>query len=81
MRCTVVRLAGGQAAIVCGPRRRPKPCPCRSGYPATLLCDWKVSGKKSGTCDAPLCEACTQVPAPDKDLCQKHAREWRARAA
>lgn len=53
-----------------------KRCTCGSGRPATLLCDWKVEG---GTCDARLCEACTHVPAPDKDLCPKHASEWKAR--
>lgn len=76
MPCTFVPLPGGGTAIVCGPRARPKRCSCGSGRPATLLCDWKVEG---GTCDAPLCEACSHVPAPEKDLCPKHAAEWKAR--
>lgn len=78
MPCTHVTLPGGQRAIVCGPRRRPKLCAC--GQPATLLCDWKVPAKKSGTCDRPICEACTHSPAPDKDLCTDHAAQWKARA-
>jgi len=81
MPCTVTTLPGGQRAIVCGTRRRPKPCACGSGKPATLRCDWKVPGKRTGTCDTWLCIDCTHVPAPDKDLCPKHAAEWKARTA
>lgn len=79
MECTRVQLPDGSAAIVCGPRRKRKLCPCGSGRPTTLLCDWKVKGRKSGTCDAPICEACTYVPAPEKDLCPTHRAEWQAR--
>lgn len=71
MTCTVVRLPTGGAAIVCGPTRR-----CACGKPAKLLCDWKVPKNPSGTCDAPICEACTTSPAPDKDLCKRHGAEW-----
>lgn len=85
MVCQRVTLPGGQHAIVCGPRRRPKPCACGSGKPATLLCDWKVGpGSATGapveTCDRPLCVDCTTSPAPDKDLCPDHAAQWKARA-
>ncbi len=76
MTCTKVALPGGGVAIVCS-RVRPKRCSC--GRAATLACDWKVKTKKSGTCDAPICAACTHAPAPDKDLCPKHAAEWKAR--
>jgi hypothetical protein len=79
MPCQHVTLPGGGTAIVCGTRRRPKLCACGSGKPANLACDWKVPGKRSGTCDAPICEACTHVPAPEKDLCPTHAAEWKAR--
>jgi len=76
MACEHVQV-GGTVAIVCGVRRRK----CKCGRRATLECDWKVPTKKSGTCDAPLCDRCTTVPAPDKDLCPKHAAEWEARRA
>lgn len=79
MVCTVVTLPGGQTAIVCGPRPKPKKCGCGSGWPATLLCDWKTPDGPVPTCDAPICRRCTHVPAPDKDLCPTHAAEWKAR--
>lgn len=78
MTCQGVRLPGGGAAIVCDGRRRQR---CECGHPATLLCDWKVPGKRSGTCDKPICERCTTRPAPDKDLCRAHAaafEDWKA---
>lgn len=75
MVCERVQMPGGGVAIVCGPRQRKRKCvSCKR--PADLLCDWKVKGKKSGTCDAPICERCSHVPAPEKDLCPKHAAEW-----
>ncbi|KQR83485.1 hypothetical protein [Sphingomonas sp. Leaf343] len=63
--------------IVCGGHSR-KRCPC--GRRADRLCDWKVEGKRSGTCDSPICSGCSTSPAPGKDLCAKHAvalEEWR----
>lgn len=74
MTCTPVSMPGGGTAIVCTSTRR-----CRCGNRATLLCDWKVPTKKSGTCDAPLCPKCTSSPAPEKDLCATHSAEWKAR--
>jgi hypothetical protein len=79
MRCQGVAIPGGGTAIVCSGRGG-KRCPC--GRAATLECDWKVPTRKSGTCDAPICSSCTTSPAPDKDLCRKHAAEfeaWKAR--
>ena len=75
MTCHHVPLPGG-AAIFCTPTRR-----CKCGRRATLLCDWKVPTKRSGTCDRPICDHCTTKPAPDKDICRDHApalAEWMA---
>lgn len=72
MPCRTHILPGGQRAIVCMARSRPKKC-VGCGRPADLLCDWKVEG---GTCDAPICATCSTVPAPGKDLCPDHARTW-----
>lgn len=85
MACERVSLPGGGFAIVCGTRashgqRAADRCAC--GARATLLCDWKMPERLSGTCDAPICASCTTVPAPEKDLCPTHAaafREWSAR--
>lgn len=80
MHCTRITLPplteGGAPlrAIVCGPKPRKHHCKC--GAVATLRCDWKVASKKSGTCDAWICERCTTSPAPEKDLCQKHGAIW-----
>lgn len=79
MVCTPITLPGGARGFACGPRRKPKPCACGSGLPAGLLCDWKTPDGPKPTCDAPICAACTHVPAPDKDLCPTHAAEWKAR--
>jgi hypothetical protein len=73
--CTSVKLPDGTTAIVCGPGRRRR---CACGRIAGLLCDWKVPGKKSGTCDRPICTSCTTSPAAGKDLCPEHAEAWRA---
>lgn len=80
MTCHGVSLPGGGSAIICTPRQRARKCKA-CGRKADLLCDWKVPAKRSGTCDAPICSACTFSPAPDKDLCPKHAEafdRWRA---
>lgn len=77
MPCTPFTLPGGGRGIACTSRGRQKRCAC--GQPGTQLCDWKVPGKRSGTCDRPVCLTCTHVPAPDKDLCPPHAAEWKAR--
>ncbi len=75
MPCDRVTLPDGTGAIVCsrGPRRQR----CACGKPATRLCDWKMKATGSGTCDAPICAACTTSPAPEKDLCPTHAAAWR----
>jgi len=76
MPCRHVQLPGGGHAILCGPRQKPKRCPCGSGEAADLLCDWKLPA--GGTCDAELCVLCSTKPAADKDLCPTHAAAWKA---
>jgi hypothetical protein len=72
--CERIPMPNGGAAIVCGTRRRQR---CACGRPGTLLCDWKTPTTR-GTCDAPICARCTTSPAPDKDLCAKHAAAFEA---
>lgn len=77
MTCEHLPLPGGGSAIVCGKFGPRDKCPC--GRTATRLCDWKVETvRKEGTCSKPLCDRCTTSPAPDKDLCPKHAAEFEA---
>lgn len=71
MTCHTVPLPDGRRAIVCGTRTRRRCATC--GKSADRLCDWKVTGNRKATCDAPICNACTISPAPDKDLFPDHA--------
>lgn len=76
MGCETVQLANGARAIVCSPGRA-KRCAC--GKRADRLCDWKVKTRRSGTCDTPICRACSHMPAPGKDLCPTHRDAWLSR--
>jgi hypothetical protein len=82
MPCEVIKFPDGGHGIICsrGPRTKPKPC-VRCGEPSSQLCDWKVTNRKSGTCDRPLCQRCTFSPAEEKDLCPEHAATWKARGS
>lgn len=71
MTCHRIDVPGIGRGFVCTKTRR-----CKCGRRATLECDWKVPSRKSGTCDAPICAKCTTSPAPEKDLCAKHAEEY-----
>jgi hypothetical protein len=73
MPCNIYRSDDGKIqVIVCG-RGRSKRCKC--GRPATKLCDYKLTGPKTGlTCDVPLCNHCSTSAGPDFDLCPVHAR-------
>lgn len=79
MVCTPTIFPNGARGFICGARPPARRCSC--GARARLECDWKVPSRKSGTCDAPICEACTTSPAPGKDLCKAHAAEFEARKA
>lgn len=78
MPCDLLPLPGGGRAIVCTTGRRTLPR-CACGRVAPLLCDWKLEDGQ--TCDAALCARCSTTPAPDKDLCPRHAdafENWKA---
>lgn len=75
MTCHLIDVGDGARAIVCAAGRSHRRC-VKCGQPADLLCDWKVKGKRSGTCDAAICSRCTHAPAEGKDLCPEHAAEW-----
>lgn len=78
--CDHVKLPDGGFAFICGVRRTKQFCAC--GRAGELLCDWKVKGKKSGTCDAPICLKCALEVGADKHLCREHRKafeSWRHR--
>jgi hypothetical protein len=79
MACAHIAIPDGNGGIirgiVCG--LRVKRCKC--GKKADRECDWKVVKRgKPATCDKGVCFSCSVSPAPEKDLCQKHAAMWAA---
>lgn len=56
-------------AIICGARGIQFCYCCRQ---AQYLCDWKVTGNKSGTCDKPLCANHAHEVGRNKHLCAEH---------
>jgi len=73
MACEHIKFPDGTTAIICGLPSR-KHCVC--GRAADFLCDWKVAGRRSGTCDKPICAAHAEQVAPGKHLCPEHQEEW-----
>ncbi|OHB67435.1 MAG: hypothetical protein A2V70_03755 [Planctomycetes bacterium RBG_13_63_9] len=69
---------GKVAAVVCGPAPRRKFCSV-CGKPGALLCDYPEPGRKSGTCDKPLCATCARHVGKDRDHCPHHAAQERVR--
>lgn len=76
MPCTPFRSDNGATGIICTGRGSKPPRCVKCGMMADLLCDWRIKGKRSKTCDAPLCNSCTHKPAEGKDLCPEHAKLW-----
>lgn len=62
-------------AIVCSRAERPRKCKACGEKTADLLCDFPRPRKRSGTCDANLCERCAVVVGDDRHHCPKHPRE------
>lgn len=63
----------GMTGFICG---GPRAARCGCGNRGVFLCDWKVEGKKTGTCDADLCGRCAKSPEPEKHLCPTHFIAW-----
>jgi hypothetical protein len=72
--CDTIKFPNGDVGIICGARHRPRYCTC--GRESSFLCDRKVSHKKSGTCDAPICAQHALQVGPRKHLCPLHQKEW-----
>lgn len=70
MNCT--RLPGG--GFVCGGAARRRRCSTPGcDQWAGFECDYQLRGKKSGTCDAPICERCRAIVG-GLDYCKPHAK-------
>jgi hypothetical protein len=68
----------GKFAIVCTRGQKKKPCVV-CGRPGEVLCDYPLSGAKTGagqrpTCDRLICRRCAVRIRPDVDYCPTHAR-------
>jgi hypothetical protein len=74
--CERIQLPGGGTAMICASGTHSAHCRC--GRSAVALCDWKVPGNHSGTCDAPLCADHAKAVARNKHLCPEHDRAWSA---
>ena len=73
MTCRTIITGPGSFAIVCTRGERKKRCAC--GNVATLLCDFPLTGEKTGkTCDAPICRRCAKSVGPNRDYCPAHGR-------
>jgi hypothetical protein len=67
-------LPGG--GFLCARAQRRPICSIPScGRPAEFECDFKIPRKKSGTCDARLCDAHRSSVGEDRDLCPAH-KKW-----
>jgi len=65
---------GARIGFVCERGSRSKKTCTACSRTATKLCDFKLSGKRSGkTCDAPLCDGHAVSAGPDLDHCPAHA--------
>lgn len=73
MPCKTIVMGDGVTVIACSRGQSRKRCKC--GRPADLLCDFPLSGAKSGkTCDMPICRSCATRVGPNRDYCPAHAR-------
>lgn len=64
------------------PRRRCCGCGQLTLRENLRLCDARLKkvrkGRKTNTCNKPICTRCTTIPAEGKDLCPNHAAQWEA---
>jgi hypothetical protein len=49
---------------------------CKCGATADYQCDYEVPSRRSGTCDAYICNACRTEVAIGTDYCNGHASAW-----
>jgi hypothetical protein len=70
MPCYPLRSADGTLTLLCVRGHQPR-APCVAcGRPSSRLCDHALDAHH--TCDAPLCQSCTQRVGRDGDRCPAH---------
>lgn len=72
--CERLKTPDGGVMIVCGSTHAKVCVHCH--LPGKFLCDWKVKGRRSGTCDRAMCAKCAREVAPGKQLCREHSQAW-----
>jgi hypothetical protein len=76
--CRVIRLANGEAVIVCS-RGYDGPRCYVCGDPQAFLCDYPVTRDGNpGTCDKRMCFRCANEVGPDRHYCNGHYRRSKA---
>lgn len=71
MACELIKIDGMGVGIICRRGVRPKKCKF-CGADCTKECDYP-SKKRSGTCDATMCDRCATSGGGDLDYCPDHA--------
>ncbi len=74
MKCEPFAVGEGPARVtgfICGARSHRKTKQCACGRTATLECDHPHPKRKSGTCDAPICDTCVRKVGT-LDHCRAH---------
>lgn len=74
MTCERVAFPGGGGVICIRGKRWPRCSMPGCEHPAPKLCDYPCPRKKSGTCDAKLCNGHAVVVGDDRDFCPAHAK-------
>jgi hypothetical protein len=76
MTCEWFKVGPDAVAVVCNRGKRWPRCSVPGcDRPAPFLCDFPVGRKKSGTCDAKLCEGHRAQQGEERDFCPPHARQ------
>jgi hypothetical protein len=74
MTCETFKVGDGFAIICNRGKRWPRCSVPGCDRLAPKLCDYPCPRKKSGTCDAKLCNAHAVVQGEDRDFCPPHAK-------
>jgi len=72
--CETLKTAFGDITICQRGKRWPSCSVPGCDRKAPLLCDFPIARKKSGTCDAKLCEGHAATQGPDRHFCPPHAK-------